>query len=281
MNYQSDNMSLRTIQIILSNSVNDISVCEDEKDPARARYLVVSIKDHRTVKKLLMLCEKDNRPMSGFVLDGFSEGGMHVMVFPYIKERPLSKFYSGEAFRLSRCEEICSSYVLSCITSTLPYALLYQVLSQGLVNLSNDGNVSFGYGIDFMKLDETKEEKDCVIFCARQIVSMLEAKAASKADSLALINKRSMSSGYRTFSELYKDLMVSTSSEKSGGILYKARALWRDYKELLFKVVLVLCFVVMGVAIVSIIMQLITGDVPWVRFFINNFEVIGTEKLRH
>ena len=88
------------------------------------------------------------------------------MVFPWQQERPLKDFYMGESYTLTECENVCISVIMACITSNLPYPVLYLILEQGQLHLAKDRTVCLGYQIDLAELDPAKSERDCAVQCA-------------------------------------------------------------------------------------------------------------------
>lgn len=279
MNYQSDRMQLEVLQLILTNPINDISVCEDVSTLSKSRYLVIALKDHVTVKNFLCICEREKKQISDFTIDHFSYRGQFILVFPYVKERNIESFFVGEVMDLQTCEDVCRSLLIACITSNLPYPILYMVLTQKLVNLAKDNTIGFSYAMDFSKLDITKTERECVIFSARLMLVLLESKERQKADSFTLINKRCGALGYSSFKELYKDLIISSSVSRKIGIFEKINNYWNTQKDICFRIFTGVCAVVAVIALITVLMQFITGEVLWARIFINNFKQIGTESL--
>lgn len=279
MNYHSDKMNLNCIQIVFSNPVNDVLICRDMNGEEGNIYTVIAIKQHEIAKKLLEVCANENKPHDYFLIDHFSYMGQDIWVFPYAKERPISRFYTGDSLEVTQCEDVCRSLVLNCISCGLPFPILYMVLTQGLIHISKELSVYFSYGFDLRLFDETKTEQDCVVECAKILLSLLETKSSQKAISYKLLQKRTNSMGYHLFAELYKDIIFSASYKGRLNIIKKFRIWFDDKKDSLFQVLLVICVILISFAVVSILTQLIFGDVPWLRVFVNSFKQIGTESL--
>lgn len=272
-------MLLNCIQIVKQTPANDIYVCRDELGIDKTRYTVLAVKEHKISLALLQACMKDNTSEESFLVEHFSDHGMDILVFPYTQKRPLSEFYMGKAVNAAQCELICQNLVLTCIASGMPWSLLYLVIEQNLMQLAKDNTTYISYEIDLSEYDSTRSEKDCVVACARLILKVLEDKFATKAICYKLISMRSASEGYRSFAELYKDVLISATPEKKKNIFQKIKDWLYRHRDELFRILLVISFILGLVALVSLAFQLITGNVPWLRFFINGFKVIGTEHL--
>ena len=187
MIYRSAKLQLKSIRVILRNQVNEVEVCQNLSDSARGLFVVISVKDHEVVRRFLEVYEKSPSGTEQSMVECFANEGRHLIVFPYVKERPLGSFYRPGALSLQECEEICVNLVISVMTSSLPWPLLYLVLCQNQLHLSKDRNVYLGYAIDLTELDGKVQEQDCVNECARILLRLLEPKARQKATSYQLL----------------------------------------------------------------------------------------------
>lgn len=278
MIYQSDRMRLICIQTLLVSECNDIYVCQDEKSNTNDRYLVLVLKSHDIIRRYIEVCASREFG-NNFMIDHFSDRGVYVCVLPYIKRRPLLEFYMGESMSLAQSETVCSNLVLAMIQSGLPYPLLYLLIRQGQMNLNRDLSVYLSFELDLSELDQTKSEKDCVVECARILLSLFESKQKQKAISYTLLEKKINSFGYTKFTELYKDITIAAVSSGKLNIVGSIKALWNRTKDNLFQLLLVACVFLIFIAGLSLISQMVFGDVPWLSVLFNNFKQIGTESL--
>ena len=166
MFYQSQRMKLRCVRIVKKSRTNDIVICEDLNTSARNLYTLLAIKEHQTVKTYLEVFEQAHLTAQDSYIDSFSDQGAFCMVFAYQQERPLKDFYMGESYTLAECENVCISVIMACITSNLPYPVLYLILEQGQLHLAKDHTVCLGHQIDLEELDPARTERDCVVQCA-------------------------------------------------------------------------------------------------------------------
>ena len=279
MIYESQNRKLELVKETLTNNVNTVMVCRDMASPARDCYTVVVLKDHHIVKQILSVFEQSEMHMKERVIDAFSWNGEFVLVFPYMQERPVADFYMGSALTLEQCEDICINAVISCIDARLPWSVLYLILHQGQVNISKDGEIYFGYQIDFSEFDPERGEAECVECAAVLLRRMLEPKAAQKAVSYVLLEKRIENDSYKKFTELYRDIRISSSSGSKKGILARLKGVFMRNRDGLFRILFRLSAILMVVALAAFITQLVFGDVVWLAFLFNHFKVIGTEAL--
>ncbi|MCD8326453.1 MAG: hypothetical protein LUC90_07155 [Lachnospiraceae bacterium] len=279
MIYQSQLMKLLCVRTIKSNTVNDVLVCRDLNSAAGTLYTVLAVKAHETVKLCLEMFRMRGISEKDVCVHSFSDQGVFCMVFEYKPERPLSDFYTGRFYTLQECEAICVQVIMACITSGLPYPFLYLVLKQGQLNLSKDHSVYLGYQIDLQELDITKTERDCVVKCAGILRGLLKPKASSKAFSYRLLEKKIDRRSYTSFTELYKDIRVAAAPEKKKGIIKRLKAWFVRRQDIVFRILMYLCVVLAVFVLVSVVTQLLFGDVPWLRLLFNGFKTIGTESL--
>lgn len=279
MVYQSQKMNLECLQIVKKSRVNDICVCRDLSTAAGNLYTLLMIKEHQVAKAYLEVFEQAGMSAQDSYIHNFSEQGVFCMAFEYKQERPLSKFYAGGSYTLAECETICENLIMTCMMSNLPYPILYLILKQGQINLARDHSVYLGYGIDLTELDTKKTERDCAVQCASIIRELLSSKKAQKAFSYRLLEKKISRKSYDRFTELYKDIRITAAPKKEKGIRRKLMRLWNKNQDTVFRILLVICVVLAVLAAVSLICQLVFGDIPWLRIFFNGFKVIGTESL--
>ncbi len=279
MIYQSQKMKLNCIRTVKKGSANDIFICQDLNTAARNLYTLLVIRDHRTARTYLEVFERAGLRAQDSYIDSFSDKGMLCMAFEYKAERPLRDFYMGEAYTLQECENVCIQLIMACLASRLPFPLLYLVLKQQQIHLSKDHSVYFGFQLDLAELDPEKTERDCAVECAAILRELLEPKASMKAFSYRLLEKKIARKSYSRFTELYKDIRISAAPEKKKGILKRAKAWFRRNQDTLFRILLILCGILAVVTVVSLILQLVFGDIPWLRIFFNGFKTIGRESL--
>lgn len=278
MVYQSDHLTLHSVMDVFHGEVNDVMICEEISGSRGNYYTLVAVKDHETVKKLLRIIKRSERSMDCCV-DMFTSNNCFCIVFPYIKERRLADFYMAKAIPLALCEEICLSLLLQCMSSTLPYPLLELVLKQRQIHLLKDNSIVLGYCIDLSELNENSGQKECTMQCAIRIRELLQEKATKKNVSYQLLLKKIPKQSYQDFRELYKDIRLSKTNIGKQGIRKRLRSVWLRNQSALFRLLLVLSIILAALVILMFLSDVIWGDIPFLRFFINTFKQIGTESL--
>lgn len=292
MIYEWNNMQLNSIQVISENDRASVYICQDLASDEKNNYTLVDLADHNLAREIIQafygkavtLEDRANiyDEYKGAILKCFSFEGKMILLFPYVKSRPLKDFHTSQPVSLEECEHICNSFVLSCLTAQVPYSFLYLILTQGQIHIAKDSTISLGYTVDLTKFDRTKGEKDCVVECARVVLELLKPYAGKKRNktfSYELLQKRVASSGYQRFTELYKDLTIAASSKRRNGILAAISGWFTANRDQLFKVLLVVCIVLLVITLLTLLTQMIFGDIPWLRIFFAGFRKIGTESM--
>ncbi len=272
-------LTLRTIRIVFENEVNAVTICENEAVSGQERLVVINVKDHQTARRFLDVYESAGISIEESNARCFSVGDEYHIIYPYLRERPLSDFYMGNALSVPECEEICKNLIIACMTCDLPMPILYLILKQGQVHLSVDRSVYLSYMLDLRDLDNSITERDCVHVCAEILKDILEVKAKQKADSYILLEKKIMRESYVRFTELYKDLEVASEKKHGFHIIAQIKGWFEDHKDSIFRVLAVVVALLVIFTLVTLITNAIFGDIPWMRLFIRSFEKIGLESL--
>lgn len=279
MIFRSPDLTLRCVREIVRGKVNDVFICEDAASRTKAFYTLWVIHDHVTAKNVLEIFEHaGNRGKDSYV-ESFACENDFCIVFDYEKERPLKSFYMGNLWSLGDCEKVCMNLIMECITVKLPYPLLYLLLEQDRINIDKDRGIHLSFDLDLEKLDSSKDEGDCANVCASILIGLLEPKKKAKATSYAILEKKVPRACYSSFTELYKD--VKLAAAPSGKLKWTKRLalFWGRHRDQVFRVLLAVCTILAVLVIVMIVSQLLLGDIPIYRIFINPFRTIGTESL--
>jgi hypothetical protein len=275
---ESTKLKLEEISTVFLAGVADCYICKDLKTGGATLYTVLRVRDHGVIRDILEMYERaDLSEVS--LLDSFASDGAHVLVFPYRKERPLDSFYIGEERELTNCEDICINVILACMTSGLPWPLLYLVLRQRLLNLNKDDSVYLTYTVNLDELEPERRERDCVVECARVLMGLLEDKMALKADSYQLLQKKIANQSYSKFTELYRDIRIAAVPNKRKGLIYRFKRWLAARSDRIFGILFWVCLILGFIALAMLLSNIAFGDIPWLRLFYNTFKRIGTESL--
>lgn len=279
MVYHVGKMILQQTQEVFKGKVNDVIVCQDISAHGKTYYTVLVVYDHAIAKKLLELYHAaGERAKKTFVSD-YTWKDTYLMVFDYVRERPVELFLSSEIGTLAECEQYCLNLTVECLASGIPYPILYLQLLQNQIHISKDRSAYLGYCIDLEFLSEKIGEKECATLCAQRIFALLEKFRYAKATSYRLLANRSQKSGYQRFTDLYKDLKMAAVPLGKDGIFQRIRRFIRQHQDGLFRLLLIICLVVGVFALLMILSQIFFSDVPFLRIFVNTFKHIGTESL--
>ncbi len=279
MIYESGKMRLLPVATKSMGKVNDCYICRDLASSGGILYTVIVVHQHETVRQILELFRLYDRKGEDTLIDNFSVGDKHVLVFPYHKERPLFDFYEGESLTLSQCEEVCFSTILACITSDLPYPILYLLLENGMLNLSNDYSVFLSYEMDLSQLNPEIGEKECTDTCARILLELLKPKSGQKATSYYLLEKKTANGSYSRFTDLYRDITIAAVSKKKITPIFLIKLWIKRNADTIIGILFWISLILAVICLSIIISRFFLGGNSWFRLLFNTFKKIGTESL--
>lgn len=283
MVYYSGTQELEVISEVFHGSVNDVVVCRNRLSASGARYTLLVVRDRDCARRMLSVMERGVPGEEAACLGHFSQNEALIFVFPFREERRFSAFAAGQKVSPMIGEQICIQLVMECLSSGLPWPLLYLVLEQDRVQIAQDNTVYFTVCLDLKDLQEDITERQCVSSCARLMMTLLTAPAAGNRrgalKSYELIRKKSAKNAYAGFPELYRDIKLTAVPAEKTTLGSRLRGVWQRSRDRLFRVLLVVCILLVLVALAALVTQIIFGDIPWLRLFQNNFDVIGTENL--
>ena len=279
MVYQVGELTLQKTQEVFRGKVNDVIVCQDIANDGKVYYTVLIVHDREIAKKLMnMFHAKEGQNRNKFVAD-YTWKDSYLMVFDYVRERPLERFFASEISNLNACEQMGLNLTVECLASGIPYPVLFLQLKQGQIHISRDRSIYLGYCIDLEDFSEDITEKDCATLCAKIVFSYIEEMKSARATSYKLLEKKLWKGGYQRFTDFYKDLKMASQPLKKEGILARLKKSYKHNQDRIFRLVMILCMILGILALSMIISQLIFSDVPFLRMFINPFKQIGTESL--
>lgn len=274
-------MILSPIREIFRGPVNDVLVCQDLRSSTRACYILLAVKDRETAKRLLLMLEESRRETGtrNPLVRMFTENELLCLLFEYRPERRLDRFAAGQLLTPQSRERVCINLVMECLSSPLPYPLLYLALEKENLHLLQDDGVYFTCCFDLSRLDESIGEAQCTDRCVQILLSLLRKQSRRQLKSFELLRKKSDRSAYTSLPELYRDIRISAMPERKASLKERSKGFWERNKDSLFRLLLVLSIVVAVIALIIFLSQLILGGFPLLRLFQNTFEVIGTENL--
>lgn len=279
MVYQVGDMTLQKTQEVFRGKVNEVIVCQDISSNGKVYYTVLVVHDKDIARKLMKLFHGNMElGRSKFVAD-YTWKDSYLMVFDYVRERPLDKFFASEIFNIQACEQMGLNLTVECLAGGIPHPLLFLQLKQGQIHISKDRSIYLGYCVDLEEFSEKVTERDCATLCAKIVFKYIEEMKTGKTTSYKLLEKKLWKGGYQRFTDFYKDLKMASQPLKKERIIVRFQKWYRHNADRIFRLVMVLCVVLAILALTMIVSQLIFSDVPFWRIFINPFKQIGTESL--
>ena len=285
MVYYPEGMELEVISVVLRGSVNDVLICRDHLSAAGTLYTVLAVHDRECARNMMQVVENGQRGEEPVYTVRFAQNDTLLFALPYREERKFSTFVAGQNLTPVVSERICVNLVMECLSSNLPWPLLYLVLQQEQIHIAKDNTVYFGHSLDLSALRPEVTEKDCIALCAKGLLTVLSAPVSGKRrnrkqlKSYELIRKKTEKKVYNVFPELYQDIKVTALPPKKAPLKTRILGTWRRNRDTCFKILVVLCVILVFITAVMLISQLMFGDIPLLRLLQNCFDVIGTENL--
>lgn len=278
MTYQGAGLQLQVIGDISHGSSNDVLICRDNNAPLGLLYTLLVVHEESVKRKVVQVLEGTGKPA---YVACFAQGESLCYVFPYRQERALSQFASGQVVSVQQREEVAVNLVMACLSHGLPYPILALILTQNQVHLGQDNEIYFGYGLDLSLLKPEINEGQCALLCAELVAGLLERDIPEhkQSQSYQIIRKKCFKNAYNNLPELYRDISLTAVSGKKVGIVKRLKAWLTGHEKFFLRLLVVVCLVLMFLALSSLLSYLIFGENLWLRFFQDNFLIIGTEHL--
>ncbi|MEG0178810.1 MAG: hypothetical protein RR573_00435 [Oscillospiraceae bacterium] len=146
------NMSLETVRTVLSNDVNEISVCEDLKRKSGVFYTVISITS-ATVRLMVAgaLASDDSFKKNRDFIGSFSHADSLCLVFLYSDENLLKSRESLYADTFVKRKQIAENLLVALAETQITGSMGMLLLSENNINITQDLSVYFNYFMDFAK----------------------------------------------------------------------------------------------------------------------------------
>lgn len=286
MVYHADSMELEVIWEAFHGTVNDVVVCRDLSSVSGDCYTVLVIHDRQcryTMLDIMQQAEQGTQDSTFFQC--FTQNEALCFAFPYRAERKFTTFAAGQMLTPATGEAICVNLVMECLSTPLPWPLLYLVLRQDNIHITKDNEVYFTLHLDLEDLNLQRDESACVSYCAHVLLELLSGRpthgrrSRKALKSFELIRKKCDKHAYSGFPELYRDIKLTSIPTQKASLKSKASGVWLRNKDRLFRILMILSVTAVVIALLLLISQLIFGDIPLLRLFRHTFDVIGTENL--
>lgn len=287
MIFLTESMKLKVTGVILSGDTNDVLLCEsipeiesgpkregepEEKDvperngESKETSLLWIVKDRAVIRYLM-------EPEHALPwITRFPNGEQLCIQMPYDKRRSLFKFGQQGAAGEEEREQLYRDIIILCMTARLPPPILLLLIEQRLFQVHRDGSLYFIYELNLAALNVQALESDCVKACAKLLLDFVDTKD-KRGERLHQLTERKLDRGnYLTFLDLYLDF-------KRPGIKKTGLYLSDRFKTRAFYLLAVLAAIALIFLLAVIVSQVIFGNVPFFRLFMDNAQKIGTEVL--
>ena len=282
MQFYFGEMALEPVREILKGTVNDVLICRDINSSLEAQYYtLLVVKDRECAKKLMLIFEEENDRVSSDRLPYiacFAQNEFLCYLFEYRMERRLDMFAKGQVLGISSWERICINIVMELISCGMPFPLMALALKKGDIHIEKDNGIFLTSYFDLAGLDEKSDEAECAHLCVEIMLSM-RPPISKKIKSAQLMQKKQNKRAYQSLTELFKDIRITAIPVEKSGFKSKFKSFWNKNKDFLFRMLLIICTMLLIFALVVLISQLIFGDIPLFRLFESCFDIIGTRRL--
>jgi hypothetical protein len=266
------------IREVSIGDVNDVFICRNSLDRQSA-YKTVWIVKKRELSKALISgfskCDED------ICEEYFALRDNMCFVFPYVQERPLSRFYIGNVHE-KQCsrQQIWLDIVIQCMTKKLPSGILELVLKQEQINIAPDGSIEFGYLLDLEEYRDYVPEKENVTRCAELILDLIYMDESKHKDTtVMLLEKKLKRSKYDEFIQLYKDIKIIMQESQNVSLIGRVKNWVIAEQDLIYRVLSVVCIVLVCIVVVNFLGSLILPDFSFWKLFRYSLKQIGTESM--
>ncbi|MEG2174011.1 MAG: hypothetical protein RR135_00820, partial [Oscillospiraceae bacterium] len=168
------NMQLETVRTVLTNEVNEISVCVDLRRKTGVFYTVVSIISGAVRRQVAGIFASDGPLATNSDYIGlFSHGDSLNLVFLYREESLLSRREAIYATTFALRKQIVESLLVSLAETQLVGSIGLLLLTERNLNISSDGTVYFNYFLDFDSWEPEVEESRFFLKTARLCFGIL------------------------------------------------------------------------------------------------------------
>ncbi len=259
---------------LYEGTANIAYLCRICGDDDGKKYIINQVLEKRLFRRIIrMFFEAE-----GGCTECFTMEDKLCLVFEYNAPRAFDSFFMPDEISCKDGEKIFLKIVRECIASSLPYPYLYMVITQRRFNLYENGDVSIDYAVNLDRLSEEFTQVQCVEALLIELIKFYDEMGKDSV-SRQIITKKYRHSSYSLLSELEDDLLLSAISTKRTALPKRIWMFIRAHSYVIFNVVKVCLVVLAVVALITLVMQLTMGDIPYLRLFYNSFEVIGDRSM--
>lgn len=221
-------MRLETVRTVLSNDVNEVSVCVDLKRRSGVFYTVVSIYSADVRKKIASLIATANLFANNHDFIGsYTQGDSLNLVFLYRNEATFERHESIYATSFSVRKQIAEKMMVSLAETQLTGSIGLLLLDSRNVNIAPDLSIYYNYFLDFAQWKEEKSETDFYMECAQLVFRVISAEYEVRyanvdeyPSELQAFYKKTRAKSFTSFSSIltFLRMIPDTPSELAVGV---------------------------------------------------------------
>ena len=222
-------MDLETVRTVLTNDVNQISVCSDEKRDAGVFYTLIAVKDAEIQRQLVQLIATTGLFLSNSdYLGSFTYQGALNLVFRFQPENRLANCEALYATSFAKRRELAVGLVAAAAATGITGAVGRLLLDERNVNLSPEGEIYFNYFLDFAQLDARDEQAaffrdlatDAFDILSREYSVRFDRQVDYYPSELQVLYRKAQERGFGGFNQLltFLKLLPDTPDERHFGV---------------------------------------------------------------
>ena len=260
---------------LYEGTANIAYLCRICGDDDGKKYIINQVREERLFRRIVKMFSE----AEGSCVEFFTMEDTLCLVFEYNEPRAYDSFFMPDKLSCKDGEKLFLKIVRECIASSLPYPYLYMVITQRRFNLYENGDVSIDYAVNLERLSEEFMQLQCVEALLIELIKFYD-ETGKDSISRQIVTKKYRHRSYSLLSELESDLLLSAISTKKTPLPKRIWIFIKAHSYVIFNVVKVCLVVLAVVALITLVMQLTMGDIPYLRLFYNSFETIGDRSMK-
>lgn len=268
---------LKPVRMVNEFDAGEITVCKSVEDGGF--YTIIRVRE-RAAK--LLFVEADAKMCENGGEYAFSslesDGGALAVTLPYVPPRKMVDFAAPSCSSVEEKTALCLRLVRACMSSGIPWWLLYLCLTRENVQLCASGAVKFDMLIDLDNIDAEKNERDCARRCGalvREVLELMSETEKRRSNAYAMVQKNERNDSYTTLRQLYRNLeavYMHPSRSLPLNIIFD----WcKTHMPLLLKAFRVAAVVFTLVLAATLLKSLVFSDVSFPSFRYEGLDRIG------
>ena len=276
---------LEYVRTILSNSINDIIVCQDMLQVnSKEYYTLIRVFDDNKIKDILeSIYDVEGAcklPSELFVGIFVSADTLNILM-KYKEPRKLFSYLKSDMRSDYSQHMIIKNFLFECLKIDTPYSILNLMLDSRNINLTADNQIFFNGFLDFNNFDKNATEEQCVKKCSNLINDILlsDELLTQKSDvkSIKLFKKKRRNDNYDKFIQLYNDFKIEETiynKDREGLFNRFKEKIKYLYESRIWKLTAICGSILIAFSLILFICNLFNLDLPFTKY--KGMNIIGT-----